>query len=248
MDSNINKAQPSPNPRKNANILSILFFYWVNPLLYRGFKKELGQDDLYETLVEDKSDVLGQTLERAWNEELKKSNIQHDKEEEGKTLKRLKPNFRNVLVRTFGCSLIPLGLICFVEECVIRLLQPWFMGQFMGYFSYKDDRISTLAACMYATGVVLMAALYNLTHHQFFFGSQIVGMRLRVAASSLIYRKALRLSNASVAKCGTGKIVNLLSNDVNRFDLSVMFIHYLWVGPLQVSKNQNSVTEIQQPM
>ena len=25
-------------------------FSWVNPLLYRGFKKELDQDDLYETL------------------------------------------------------------------------------------------------------------------------------------------------------------------------------------------------------
>ena len=81
---------------------------------------------------------------------------------------------------------LPLTIYAFFTN---RLLQPWFMGQFMGYFTYKDDRISTLAACMYATGVVLMAALYNLTHHQFFFGSQIVGMRLRVAASSLIYRK-----------------------------------------------------------
>ena len=29
-------------------------------------------------------------------------------------------------------------------------------------------------------------------------------------------------------------MVNLLSNDVNRFDLSVLFIHYLWAGPLQL--------------
>ena len=63
------------------------------------------------------------------------------------------------------------------------------MGKFMGYFTCKDDKISTLAACMYATGVVLTGALYCLIHHQFFFGAQIVGMRLRVAASSLIYRK-----------------------------------------------------------
>ena len=28
-------------------------------------------------------------------------------------------------------------------------------------------------------------------------------------------------------------MVNLLSNDVNRFDFSTMFIHYLWCGPLQ---------------
>ena len=55
----------------------------------------------------------------AWNEELNKQ-IQHDKEEEEH--KAAKPNFRNVLIRTFGVSLIPLGLICFVEECVIRLV------------------------------------------------------------------------------------------------------------------------------
>uniref|UniRef100_A0A8D0RJ96 Multidrug resistance-associated protein 4 n=1 Tax=Sus scrofa TaxID=9823 RepID=A0A8D0RJ96_PIG len=31
----------------------------------------------------------------------------------------------------------------------------------------------------------------------------------------------------------TGQIVNLLSNDVNRFDQVTMFLHFLWVGPLQ---------------
>ena len=67
------------------------------------------------------------------------------------------------------------------------------MGQFMGYFTDKDQSMSVLMACMYAAGVVLMAGFYNLTHHQFFFGSQIVGMRLRVAAGSLIYRKVQRI-------------------------------------------------------
>ena len=36
--------------------------------------------------------------------------------------------------------------------------------------------------------------------------------------------QALRLSNASVAKCGTGKIVNLLSNDVNRYEYFVKYV------------------------
>jgi len=61
----------------------------------------------------------------------------------------------------------------------------------MGYFTYdnEDDKMSTSMACFYASGVVFMAACYNITHHLYFFGVQYFGMRLRVAAGSLIYRK-----------------------------------------------------------
>jgi ATP-binding cassette, subfamily C (CFTR/MRP), member 4 len=31
----------------------------------------------------------------------------------------------------------------------------------------------------------------------------------------------------------SGQVVNLLSNDVNRFDIAPMFTHMLWIGPLQ---------------
>ena len=52
------------NPRENANLLSIIFFWWMNPLLWVGYKKDLELEDLYETLKEDQSEVLGDRLER----------------------------------------------------------------------------------------------------------------------------------------------------------------------------------------
>ncbi|KZS03178.1 ATP-binding cassette, sub-family C, member 4 [Daphnia magna] len=58
-------------------------------------------------------------------------------------------------------------------------------------------------------------------------------MRIRVAACSLVYKKCLLLSQKALGQTTIGQMVNIMSNDVNRYDFSVIFLHYLWVGPLQ---------------
>jgi len=59
-------------------------------------------------------------------------------------------------------------------------------------------------------------------------------MKMRVAVSSAIYRKALRLSRTSLGDTTTGQVVNLLSNDLNRFDRCLIHFHFLWLGPLEL--------------
>jgi ATP-binding cassette subfamily C (CFTR/MRP) protein 4 len=43
----------------------------------------------------------------------------------------------------------------------------------------------------------------------------------------------LRLNKASQGEATVGKLVNLLSNDVNRFDLGFNFIPFIFSGPIQ---------------
>lgn len=88
-------------------------------------------------------------------------------------------------------------------------------------------------AYVYAGAVVLCSALTVLSMHTFMLSQLHVGMKIRLAMCSMIYRKALRLSKNALGDTTVGQVVNLLSNDVGRLDLAVLFIHYLWVGPLE---------------
>ncbi|KAJ7386095.1 hypothetical protein OS493_012436 [Desmophyllum pertusum] len=59
-------------------------------------------------------------------------------------------------------------------------------------------------------------------HAPAFFLGQRFGVHLRTAVGSVIYRKALRLSHASLAKTTTGQIVNLVTNDVQRLGTAIL--------------------------
>lgn len=62
------------------------------------------------------------------------------------------------------------------------------LAQLLFYFE-PDSTMPDWQAWLYATGVVLGSAVYVFTHHPYFFGVQHVGMKMRVAACSLIYQK-----------------------------------------------------------
>ena len=51
------RIQQKKNPRDGAGFLSILFFWWMNPILSVGYKRDLELEDLYEPRKEDRSEV-----------------------------------------------------------------------------------------------------------------------------------------------------------------------------------------------
>ncbi|KAK2715107.1 hypothetical protein QYM36_009933, partial [Artemia franciscana] len=209
------------NPREKAGILSRMFFVWLNPLFKLGSTNDLELQDLYRVLPNDRSSALGNKLQEKWEEELKKSK-----------LKKSKPSLSRVLAICFGGQFALCGIYVFIEECFTRVVQPLLLG-FLIRCLEADQSCEPWVPYLYAAGIVFCSAFYTTTHHPYFFGVQHVGMKLRVSCCSLVYRKALKLSKAALGTATIGQMVNLLSNDVNRFDQSVLFIHYLWVAPLQ---------------
>lgn len=110
------------------------------------------------------------------------------------------------------------------------------MGQLIAYYSPRDPGdtvISKTDAYLYAGAVILSSLINVFVTHPYMMGVLHLGMKVRVACCSLIYRKALKLSKTALGQTTAGQVVNLLSNDVNRFDVAVIFAHQLWVGPLE---------------
>ncbi|XP_067842586.1 multidrug resistance-associated protein 4 isoform X2 [Heptranchias perlo] len=196
---------------------------WLNPLFRIGYKRRLEENDLYKVLPEDGSARLGEELQWHWDKEVQKAQNQ-----------ARVPHLTKAILKCFWKSYSILGAFTFLEE-IIRVVQPIMLGKIINYFeNYSpDDTEAYKVAFGYAAGISLCTLFLALLHHLYFFHVQRSGMKLRIAMCHMIYRKALRLNNVALAKTTTGQIVNLLSNDVNKFDQATIFLHFLWVGPLQ---------------
>lgn len=66
---------------------------------------------------------------------------------------------------------------------------------------------------------------------KFYFVNNYHWFYLVVAAN--IISQILRLSKSAQGKTAAGQVVNLLSNDVNRFDFVTLFLHFVWITPIQ---------------
>src|SRR6185437_16679979 len=97
---------------------------------------------------------------------------------------------------------------------------PLVLSKLVGFISEAKFKGDTDFTTVYWYGVyIILLCLGNVTvGHLNFFIADRMGMRVRIACCSLIYRKSLKLSAKSLQQTTAGQIVDLLSNDVNRFD------------------------------
>ncbi|OAD54851.1 hypothetical protein WN48_06051, partial [Eufriesea mexicana] len=193
---------------------------WTIDLFKTGYRKILQTEDLYTPLKIDRSNILGDRLEKQWKSEL-----------ENLKKHRKQPSLLKAIFRTFLWEYSILGLMQILNEFFIRLGTPILLGGLLRYFK-KNTHETYETALLYAAGICLATAVNVITLNQAIFGAFHVGARIRVATCSLVYRKALRLSKTALGETAPGKVVNLVANDVNRFDLVSIFIHHMWSAPL----------------
>lgn len=89
-------------------------------------------------------------------------------------------------------------------------------------------------AYQYSAMIVFLSFFNVICIHHFIIAGAQIGMKMRIACCSLVYRKALKLSKQALAATKAGQIVNLISNDVSRFDMTMLFLDHLVLGPIEI--------------
>lgn len=192
---------------------------WLFPLFYKGYYETLSEDDLFPILNEHESTYLGNKIEKLWNKEIN----------------RKKSNFSlwRVLLKCFGAELGLLAIWYSFSELVVRLAQPLILSQILLYYE-PHSTMSKGEAYLYSSLLVLSSAISMISQHNFMLYQFNMGLKIKVATTALVYRKSLKLSKSALAKTNIGQMVNLISNDVGRFETAIKHVHNLWLAPVEL--------------
>uniref|UniRef100_A0A8C8FK79 Cystic fibrosis transmembrane conductance regulator n=1 Tax=Oncorhynchus tshawytscha TaxID=74940 RepID=A0A8C8FK79_ONCTS len=205
------------SPVEDANFLSKYFFWWTSPLLRKGFRKKLELTDVYKAPYFDLADNLSERLEREWDREVASA--------------KKKPRLLRALSRCFLWPFVFYGILLYFGEAS-KTVQPQLLGRIIGSFDpiHAPEREQgyylALGLCLLFTArfLLLQPAIFGLHH---------LGMQIRIALFSLIYKKTLKLSSRVLDKISTGQLVSLMSAHLNKLDESLGLAHFVWITPLQ---------------
>uniref|UniRef100_A0A1Y1KQ04 Multidrug resistance-associated protein lethal(2)03659 n=1 Tax=Photinus pyralis TaxID=7054 RepID=A0A1Y1KQ04_PHOPY len=211
------------NPRKKANAFCVPTFLFTLPIFFKGWRKELTEADVYEPLSGHRARLLGEQLEQLWREEVEKCKKP-----------KATPTLRNPLIRAFWFEGFVNGLILMVLEVIVKPLQCVLIGRLITVVSSVDN-VGKQELYMYGVGVACCSLISSSLIHPYMLASHNLGLKLRIACISLVYRKILRLKLSAFEGMSSGKILTLVTNDSNRFYEIPLLMHYTWVAVLQIA-------------
>eukprot|EP01061_Rhynchopus_euleeides_P034018 TRINITY_DN576_c0_g2_i2.p1 TRINITY_DN576_c0_g2~~TRINITY_DN576_c0_g2_i2.p1 ORF type:complete len:1346 (+),score=493.74 TRINITY_DN576_c0_g2_i2:2-4039(+) len=208
------------NPFLTSNFFSRETYSFINPLMSEGYSNPLMNSSLYGCLESEKSAGLSQRITAAWEKEQEKPD----------------PSLTRALLAVFGFQYLE-AFTYGVLEWTAGVLEPYIITNLFEELRKKDDGLEEDEGKIWMyTGIFLgLALVRSVIHHPFFGRSMLVGMRCRVACTALIYNKVLRMSSGALSEATTGRLVNLISNDTERFDQAMPFLPFLIIGPIKVA-------------
>ncbi|CAG9853670.1 unnamed protein product [Phyllotreta striolata] len=232
-----------PCPEEGAGFLSRILFSWFDALAWKGFRKPLTTEDLWDMNIEDSSRELVPKFETAWKETLLKAEssssnpagqVKFKSDSDHVDFLNSKPKKQAsvlpALVKCFG-PVFFFGAFLKLCQDLLVFVSPQVLGLLISYIKNKEPLWKGYS---YAGLLFVVVTIQTLLLAQYFNRMFLVGMRIRTVLVSAIYRKALRISNSARKESTVGEIVNLMAVDAQKFMDLISYLNMIWSAPLQI--------------
>ncbi|KAJ1672984.1 hypothetical protein EV182_006110, partial [Spiromyces aspiralis] len=206
--------QPRPF-LETATWFDKLTFGWMFDMIWNYGRKHGGITEaiLPDVSPEEDVDMLAAKFERAWNRELARG----------------RRSLWWALWDIAGVALVWAGLIGILES-IAKVGQAICLSYLIKFFQNTSKEAKE--GYLIALGLCICVLVQGVLHHHYFWPGMRAGYRVRAGLITFLYRRSLRLSMAS--SISTGSVVNLISNDVQPFDNGLPYLHYIWLGPVEI--------------
>ncbi|KAL3857797.1 hypothetical protein ACJMK2_012432 [Sinanodonta woodiana] len=236
-------------PETESSFLSKLIFWWINPLLVKGFRKGIEETDLWPLNSRDHSSKSHTPFFKAWSSERKKSRqFGCDTKElssNGSTAKYTQirnlwrvicadtvtqPSLVKVLVKVYGFTMLA-SFGCKLIYDLLQLINPIILGALIAFVENKANEHQWKGFAL-AGSFFFVSAVQAVFYQQSVHISTTCGMRIKSALIAAIYKKALVLSNEALKEATIGGIMNFISVDCERIQVITTDLHRLWSSPM----------------
>lgn len=251
----------NPCPQIKASFFSKLIYTWATPLLWKGFRQPLVRENLWDVdpkitssgivpLFDQHLDPVmahakiaqGQVGNMSSTKIGKNSGTLTFKTEEEEKKGKAFSIFPS-MVSTFGPTFFVGSAMKIVYDCM-AMASPQIMKLMITFVETNGNKTAAIEmgiqpeeswkGYFYAALLLIVTTIQSILLSQYFERMFIVGMNLRTALISAIYRKSLRMTGAARKESTVGEIVNLMSVDVQRFMDLLPYLNMLWSAPLQI--------------
>ncbi|XP_018573016.1 multidrug resistance-associated protein 7 [Anoplophora glabripennis] len=233
---------------EEANWFSKLLFYWVNPMMEKGLQGKISNsDDLYDLPMSLNcgliSAKLSKHLSRGKGRESNSAEDLPSTISSASTPTSVDVSFAGTgknkttlfmaLHRCFWVQFYSVGILKFVADCA-AFAGPMLLNRLVGFIEDKSEDVEW--GYIYAAGLMSTTVVSSLCDSHFNFQMALVGLRMRGALVTTIYRKTLTVSSTVLNGHFTvGEIVNFMSTDTDRIVNSCPSFHALWSIPFQLA-------------
>jgi ATP-binding cassette subfamily C (CFTR/MRP) protein 4 len=114
-----------------------------------------------------------------------------------------------------------------------RICRPRIVKNFESYFTTNHNNFTKSEAWFLGVSFVIVQFIEFTYADNLYLSLETLGIKIRTALTPMIYRKVLKLNLSQLGDTSVGKIIALITRDVNEFDIYVCYLTFLWCESLR---------------